>query len=944
MALILCPECQKQISDKAEKCPHCGLPATYFPQQTLGQWDNSPVFPEQFDYKNLGNILISFDQDHTKLFSAKHYITHRDIAHLQNTYSSYYRTLKNKLVYQYLSNHSGILRIDIQALQSFLRRMHTLQGDVESHNSDYVDRILQHEKGYFDNILKKIDPEIQLDEEQRRAVITDDDYCLLVAGAGAGKTTTMAAKVKYLVEKRHINPEEIIVISYTNKAIGELKDRINNGLGIPAKICTFHAFAFEIVKQFSVEPPEVNFSSYKIISDMLERVIFHDKELMRKLVLFLGYYFDLTEDVFKFEDLNHYHLYKSAQNYETMKSSLGEYITKVEKQRSKQVKTLTGEYLRSVQEVQIANFLYLNGLDYEYERPYPFGSLSSKKYTPDFYIVQGEHIAWLEHYALTEWGYSNIFTPQQVRKYKKAIRDKRQLHATHKTTLLETWSVYKDHRPLLDHLKEVLDKEGFILKPRNLEEVYQKIVETGKDKYIFKLIHFMMKFIEQFKTTGYDYNGFEILKKKTDNPRTLLFLEIAEQVYAYYQGVLKQKNQIDFADMINDAHFYLQEIARQHIPLPYRYIIIDEFQDIARQRFNLTKRLSEITQAKVVAVGDDWQSIYAFSGSDITLFTRFLELMGAGTELKITHTYRNSQELIDIAGGFVQKNSSQIRKQLISPKHLCDPIKIVSFDDRFKPMNTLAAAIEEIIGEILDEFGEQRSILLIGRYNYDMYKLYRTGQFVELPGGRVKSTKYPDANISFMTAHSSKGLGYDNVILINMFEGKFGFPCQIEDDPIIKLVTYEDNSMSFAEERRLFYVALTRTKNRVYIATPQNRPSRFLVELIKDFNLPHADNINMQIVDLFSLRCPICGFPLKYEFNKNYGLNLWICTNDAEVCDFMTNDRVHKHDICKCPQCKDGYLIVKVNPKNHSVFYGCTNYYRDTEKCGYMRALPNDPL
>ena len=104
----------------------------------------------------------------------------------------------------------------------------------------------------------------------------------------------------------------------------------------------------------------------------------------------------------------------------------------------------------------------------------------------------------------------------------------------------------------------------------------------------------MAKFIEQYKTTGYDSDGFKILREKTDNPRTLLFLEIAEQVYHYYQGVLKQRNQIDFADMINDAHYYLQEIERQNISLPYRYIIIDEFQDIARQRFNLTKRLSEI--------------------------------------------------------------------------------------------------------------------------------------------------------------------------------------------------------------------------------------------------------------------------------------------------------------------------------------------------------------
>ena len=259
-------------------------------------------------------------------------------------------------------------------------------------------------------------------------------------------------------------------------------------------------------------------------------------------------------------------------------------------------------------------------------------------------------------------------------------------------------------------------------------------------------------------------------------------------------------------------------------------------------------------------------------------------------------------------------------------------------------MKALADQIEAVIGEIIKEFGIKSSILLIGRYNYDMYKLYHTGRFSELPNNRVKSEAYPNANITFMTAHSSKGLGYDNVILINMFEGKFGFPCQIEDDPIMKLVTYEDTSMPYAEERRLFYVALTRTKNRVYIMTPLKKPSRFLIELIKDYELPHSDQLNMQVVDLFSLRCPICGFPLKYEFNKNYGLNLWICTNEAEVCDFMTNDKVHKHDIYKCPKCKDGYMIVKMNPKNGNVFYGCTNYFSDHAQCKNMKPLPKEPV
>ena len=937
MALIRCPECGNSISDRAEKCPHCGLPASYF--SSLSK--NTPHMKEAgLDYKNLQNVLISFERDHAQLFSAEHYISHRDAQRLRDTYGKYNESLTNKLIFQYVCNNAAAIRVDIDSLRRFLRQMQSLDGDITAHNTTYVDRALERDKDYFDNILKQIDPNIQLDEEQRRAVITDDDYCLLVAGAGAGKTTTMAAKVKYLVEKKSIDPGEIIVISYTNKAIGELRDRINKGLGIPAKICTFHAFAYDIVKQFSEEPPEINFSSQQIIFDMLEKSIFHNKQLTRNLVLFLGYYFDLSEDVFKFTDLNQYHLYKAAQDFETLRSGLGEYIKKVEQQRTKKTRTISGEYLRSMQEVQIANFLYLNGLDYEYERVYPFGSPSrNKKYTPDFYISQGEHSVWLEHYALSESGYNSLFTPQQRQRYFRAISDKRRLHKTNKTTLLETWSFYTDRRPLLDHLKEVLENEGFILKPRNLEEVYKKIVETGKDKYIYKLIIFMMKFIEQYKTTGYDDGGFAVLRERTDNPRTLLFLDIAEQVYHHYQSVLKQRNQIDFADMINDAHFYLQEIERQNVTLPYKYIIIDEFQDIARQRFNLTKRLSQITQAKVVAVGDDWQSIYAFSGSDITLFTRFLELMGAGTELKITHTYRNSQELIDIAGGFVQRNTSQIRKQLISPKHLENPIVLEVFDDGIKPMERLADTIEHIIGEILSEYGEQSSILLIGRYNYDMYKLYRTNRFSELPGGAIRSEKYPNAKITFMTAHSSKGLGYDNVILINMFEGKFGFPCQIEDDPIIKLVTYEDNSMPFAEERRLFYVAMTRTKNRVYIAAPKTKPSRFLVELIKDFNIPHNDEINMQVVDLFNLRCPVCGFPLKYEFNKNYGLNLWICTNEAELCDFMTNDRTHMHDILKCPKCTDGYLIVKKNPKNGDIFYGCTNYFNEEKKCTYMVPL-----
>ena len=206
MALIRCPECGNSISDRAEKCPHCGLPASYF--SSLSK--NTPHIKEAgLDYKNLQNVLISFERDHAQLFSAEHYISHRDAQRLRDTYGKYNESLTNK----YVCNNAAAIRVDIDSLRRFLRQMQSLDGDITAHNTTYVDRALERDKDYFDNILKQIDPNIQLDEEQRRAVITDDDYCLLVAGAGAGKTTTMAAKVKYLVEKKNIDPGEIIVIS-----------------------------------------------------------------------------------------------------------------------------------------------------------------------------------------------------------------------------------------------------------------------------------------------------------------------------------------------------------------------------------------------------------------------------------------------------------------------------------------------------------------------------------------------------------------------------------------------------------------------------------------------------------------------------------------------------------------------------------------------------------
>jgi len=913
MALIICSKCGEKISNMEVVCPNCGLAKEYFNKEV-----------NQVDTNSFKNILISFDCDYYNIFSNK-YISMQDVNKKMQIYKPYYKACKNQESVKDILKHSSV---DKKQIEKFITQIETMKNKIEQHNNEYIEKELIDQKEYFDNILKEIDPNIILDEEQRRAVLTDDNHCLLIAGAGAGKTTTMAAKVRYLVEKKNVRPEEIIVISYTNKAIDELKDRINKKLDIPVKIATFHAFGYEIIKQFYDKVPEVNFTSYNIILEMLEHTVYKDKQFMKNLILFMGYYFDIPEEALKFNNLEEYHLYKSSMDYSTLKGNLSEYINTIELSRSKKKRTITGEYLRSMQEVEIANFLYLNGIEYEYEKPYDavIGT-SRKQYTPDFYIRQGENEAYIEHFGINEDKTSNIYTPKELAKYIQSITHKQILHFSRGTKLIETWSNYKDNRSLREHLKEELEKKGFVLKERNLEEIYKKIATTGKDKYVVKFILFMMNFIEHYKTLGYDENGFDILLKKTDNERTLLFLAIAKKIYNYYQEKLKQNNQIDYADMINEGTYYLSEIQKQGIKLPYKYIIIDEFQDIARQRFDFAKKLSEVSDAKVVAVGDDWQSIFAFAGSDITLFTKFLDIMGSGKELQITHTYRNAQELIDIAGNFIQKNQNQIRKKLISPKHIENPVVIETFDDSSQINKHLAECVENIIERIIQEQGKDSSILMIGRYNFDFSNLERTGRFENLKReNRVKSSKFPEAKLTFLTAHSSKGLGYDNVIIINMFESKFGFPAQIEEDPIMKLVIHEDTYIPFAEERRLLYVALTRTKNRVYIATPINRPSRFIIELIRDYGISHSENLNMQIINQFKLRCPICNFPMKYEVNKNYGLQLYMCTNEPEVCDFMTNSKECMKDIFKCNSCKNGYMIVKKKLDENSYFYGCTNY------------------
>ena len=439
---------------------------------------------------------------------------------------------------------------------------------------------------------------------------------------------------------------------------------------------------------------------------------------------------------------------------------------------------------------------------------------------------------------------------------------------------------------------------------------------------------------------------------ETTNVRSKLFLDICEKAYLEYQRILKESNRVDFEDMINESSKLLRNAKNAHENINLDYIIVDEYQDISRQRFNLTKELSNMTHAKIVAVGDDWQSIYAFAGSEIQLFTKFKEEMGYADILYITHTYRNSQELIDIAGKFVQENPSQIRKRLISPKSILKPLVIFTYcDDKQKNktkglkgiVEEKAKKLESVIEKILSISKDKNtSILVIGRYGFDASDIGSTLYFsYDNEKRTLKSSKFPDANITYLTAHSSKGLTYDNVIIINASNDIYGFPSQIERDPVMNFVIHDDKTYDYAEERRLFYVALTRTRNRVFILAPESKPSEFVLELLKYDNVTlHGEIVGSTLKGIKTGHfCPICGYPLQLKENKAYGLKLYMCTNEPEICDFMTND-LHggKNSIKICPACEGGFLIIKKRVNEDVYFLGCTNF-SEKNSCKYTEQL-----
>ena len=354
------------------------------------------------------------------------------------------------------------------------------------------------------------------------------------------------------------------------------------------------------------------------------------------------------------------------------------------------------------------------------------------------------------------------------------------------------------------------------LKVKNISEYLQK------EKEIKQMKNLISRFIHLFKANDLkleDFITFHKQIKKITNifnyKKEKQLLIIILNIYLRYQNYLKENNEIDFDDMLTLAK---EHVDNYGVINNYKYIIIDEFQDTSPVRFNLIKSILNKTNASLLVVGDDFQSIYRFTGCDLNLFINFKTLFNDAKILKIQNTYRNSYELINVAGSFIMQNKEQLSKNLTSSKHIEKSVEIIYY----KNEKTVLEHVIDIINS--------KEIMILGRNNNDINKYLNKN--IKLNQNKIS---YNNKDITYLTVHKSKGLESDNVILLNMLENELGFPSKIKDEKLLRLVSPIASSYPYSEERRLFYVALTRTKNKVYLLTKKGEESIFIKELINNY-------------------------------------------------------------------------------------------------------------
>ena len=721
-----------------------------------------------------------------------------------------------------------------------------LRDELSELNRTY----LSQNRNYLARRQKLINPEVfrhgsrSLDEYQSAPILVDEHNVLVIAGAGTGKTSTIVGRIKYLLLEKKVHPKSILALTYTNASSEDMKKRIKKDTGIEMDVRTFHKIGKDILTQVEGRVPQISESTiFEAVKDIVKCLVVENHDFRIRMFDYLNYHRYLEHSQFDF---------KTPQEYEQFKR-LNPYVT------------LKGETVRSGEEVLIANFLFTNQIDYIYEKRYVIDTNDQEygQYYPDFFLPKQD--IWIEHFSIDrQMNVPPFFNGGHRKSAKQLYLDgmewKRRLHESNGTKLIETYSYEVHEGTILSSLKSRLESQSVVLEPISDQELLKAL--DGQRSILDGLNEIFSTVINHVRNQNLTSQQFMLIPM---DPGSSKLRELIVCVLDEYIKMLSEAHAIDFSDMLNKA---IDQLNAGRFVSPYSYVIVDEFQDMTDLTYRFLLSLRKTKDYQLMCVGDDWQSIYRFAGSNLDYVVHFDKYFGSSEQFFIRNTYRFNQAIARVSGTFIQQNPHQVKKELRSAVNQgVYGVGIIEGNSDWVCVTRMA--------EKLSELPEGKTVLFLGRYNNDVHILKNSKQFSYQYSQAKKCVEVhyeqKKLEISFRTVHGSKGLEADYVFILNTKRGSYGFPSQIQDPRIIEYLLKGGDNFPFSEERRLFYVALTRTRQKVWILVNDKDKSVFVSELQSQFG---------EEFDKEKFSCPVCEGHLSPKVGK-YGKFIG-CSNYPE--------------------------------------------------------------
>ena len=682
-------------------------------------------------------------------------------------------------------------------IESYYEKTDDLEKFLREFVPQYISRELERHKAFFSGR--------SFDNQQIEAIVKRDKHNLVIAGAGSGKTRVLTGRVGFLIECG-VPPDDILALAYTKSAEEEMRQRLRSNYGISdVNVRTFHSLGRSLAKLSPDFRRDVadGTTQRKLIADSVRELTSHDRRFALLLLDFAVDWQTHKLEQSDFVDPEKYYEYLRNQKYTT----------------------LDRREVRSVAERDIANFLFLNHVKFSYETPVSWADKDNefRQYRPDFYLF--EYGLWLEHWAIDREGRVPPWfsTPRgdSSANYRKGMEWKRDQFKKHKHKLLETFHYQWAEGSLEAGLKRQLEANHVVFKEMTKEEVLARIrnLIPREDS----LSELMFSFLSKAKTNGltiHDIGSRLAQGNWGRKPRTFASLMIP--VWEKYESLLKENDMMDFTDMINCA----LKVVKHDIHTPrYSHILIDEFQDITDPQLELVKcLLDDGPDSTLFCVGDDRQNIFSFAGSNIYNILQFDNAFPYSEKTTLSTNYRCPKNIVEASDSIANLNKHQLARRVASASNIQRPMRLVEMTESgalpsFEDWEFQTA--KSMLEQLLKSKKSDEEVMVLSRTNHPLDRL------------KLEFPKHESSGLRFLTIHSAKGTEADYVLLLACTSGRNGFPSEIGSQNVFDVVKKDRESENdkVEEERRLFYVALTRCKNQFYLFTSREAKSQFVTEI-----------------------------------------------------------------------------------------------------------------